>query len=118
MCGESLILSQSAIRHTQGDASLCEPGFVEGISDGQIEGLFRAARDADYAAIADEARAMSKKHHPRRADEDARTEVETAAARLRKRLAEVAALDFFDSLGRQTAEALVSSLEARWRSCC
>src|SRR6266851_1921127 len=98
-----------------GDASLCEAGFVEGLSDGQIEALFRAARDADYAAIADEARAMSKKHRPRRTDEDARSELETDASRLRKRLAEVAAIDFFDSLGRQTAEGLVSSLEARLR---
>jgi hypothetical protein len=98
-----------------GDASLCEAGFVEGLSDGQIEALFRTARDADYAAIADEARELNKKYHPRRADEDARSELESDAARLRKRLAEVTAIDFFDSLGRQTAEGLVSSLEARLR---
>jgi hypothetical protein len=97
-----------------GDASLCEAGFVEGLSDGQIEALFRAARDADYASIADEARGLGKKHRPRRIDEeDSRSKLETEAARLRKRLAEVTALDFFDSLGRQTAEGLVSSLEAR-----
>ena len=96
-----------------GDASLCEAGFVEGLSDNQIEALFRAARDADYAAIADEARELAKKHRPRRSDQDARSELETEASRLRKRLAEVAALDFFDSLGQQTAEGLVSSLEAR-----
>ena len=98
-----------------GDASLCEAGFVEGLSDSQIEALFRAARDADYAAIADEARGLARKHRPRRGDEDARDELEVDASRLRKRLAEVAALDFFDSLGRQTAEGLVSSLEARLR---
>src|SRR5712692_4240906 len=98
-----------------GDASLCEAGFVEGLSDGQIEALFRTARDADYLAIADEARELNKKYHPRRADEDARSELESDAARLRKRLAEVTAIDFFDSLGRQTAEGLVSSLEARLR---
>jgi hypothetical protein len=100
-----------------GDASLCEAGFVEGLSDGQIEALFRAARDADYAAIADEARGLGKKHRPRRTDEedDARNKLETEAARLRKRLAEVTAIDFFDSLGRQTAEGLVSSLETALR---
>lgn len=98
-----------------GDASLCEAGFVEGLSDGEIEALFRTARDADYAAIADEARELSKKHHPRGANEDTRTQLETDASRLRKRLADVAAIDFFDSLGRQTAEGLVSSLEARIR---
>jgi hypothetical protein len=53
-----------------GEASLCEAGFVEGLSDSQIEALFRAARDADYASIADEARELSKKLHPLRADED------------------------------------------------
>jgi hypothetical protein len=98
-----------------GEASVCEAGFVEGLSDSQIEALFRAARDADYASIADEAKELRKKLHPRRAGEDARSELETDASRLRKRLAEVATLDFFDSLGRQTAEGLVSSLEARVR---
>jgi hypothetical protein len=99
-----------------GDASLCEAGFVEGLSDGQIEALFRAARDADYASIADEARGLGKKHRPRRSDEeDTRSKLETEAARLRKRLAEVTAIDFFDSLGRQTAEGLVSSLETELR---
>jgi hypothetical protein len=99
-----------------GDASLCEAGFVEGLSDSQIEALFRAARDADYASIADEARELGKKHGPRRADEEeTRSKLETAAARLRKRLAEVTAIDFFDSLGRQTAEGLVSSLETELR---
>src|SRR5712671_4619257 len=99
-----------------GDASLCEAGFVEGLSDGQIEALFRAARDADYASIADEARTLGKKHRPRRSDEeDPRSKLEIEAARLRKRLAEVTAIDFFDSLGRQTAEGLVSSLETQPR---
>src|SRR5260370_34596976 len=37
-----------------GEASLCEAGFVEGLSDIQIEAPFRAARDAAYAAIAAE----------------------------------------------------------------
>src|SRR5579863_5405772 len=46
-----------------GEASLCEAGFVEGLSDSQIEALFRAARDADYAAIADESRELSKNLH-------------------------------------------------------
>ncbi len=34
-------------------------------------------------------------------------------ARLRRRLSEVVAIDFFDSLGRQSAEGLFASLEAR-----
>jgi hypothetical protein len=103
------------ITEGKGDASVCEAGFVEGLSDGQIEGLFRAARDADFAAIADEARDISKQRRPWRAADDTRNKLEADAARLRKRLVEVTAIDFFDSLGRQTAEGLVSSLEATLR---
>src|SRR5258708_34011571 len=78
-----------------GEASLCEAGFVEGLSDSQIEALFRAARDADYASIADDTTELSRKLHPRRADEDARSELETDVSRLRKRLGEGAALAVF-----------------------
>jgi len=41
-----------------GEASVCEARFVEGLSDPAIEGLFNAAREADYAALAREARAL------------------------------------------------------------
>jgi hypothetical protein len=98
-----------------GDASLCEAGFVEGLSDSQIEALFRAARDADYAWIADEVRGLSRKPRSRRAEEENSSKFEMDTARLRKRLTEVAAIDFFDSPGRQTAEGLVSGLEAELR---
>src|SRR4029077_2275431 len=35
-----------------GDASLVEARFVEGLSDQQVEEMFRAARDADFLEIA------------------------------------------------------------------
>src|SRR3972149_5157785 len=38
-----------------GDGSICEARFVEGLSDAGVRGLFDAARDADYDAIAGEA---------------------------------------------------------------
>src|SRR6266849_5585140 len=44
-----------------GDAWICEAGFVEGISSEQVEVLFRAARDADYAAISEEAKELARK---------------------------------------------------------
>lgn len=93
-----------------GDASLCEAGFVEGLTDSQIESLFRAARDADYAAVAEEARELKKKLRVRRSSNSG-SDLETSVSRLRNRLGEIVAIDFFDSLGRQTAEGLVSSLE-------
>src|SRR5262252_7297220 len=42
----------------KGDASVCEARFVEGLSDASVEALFNAAREADYQALAKEARAL------------------------------------------------------------
>lgn len=97
-----------------GEASICEADFVEGLSNDQVEALFKAARDADYAALAEEARELAREF-PAGAGLEAeqRGELQAAAARLRRRLGEIVAIDFFDSLGRQTAEGLVASLEAR-----
>ena len=92
-----------------GEASLCEAGFVEGRTDAQIESLFKAARDADYAAIATDARAVANRVHSRQRDSS--SEMGGAVAKLRTRLAQIVAIDYFDSLGRQTAEGLVSKLE-------
>src|SRR5215471_843155 len=39
------------IRSAGGEATLCEASFVEGAADGEVEAMFRAARDADYAAL-------------------------------------------------------------------
>src|SRR5260370_36619343 len=39
-----------------GEASLCEAGFVEGLSDSQLEALVRAASAGDYASTRAEAR--------------------------------------------------------------
>src|SRR3989442_9377840 len=34
-----------------GEASVCEANFVDGLTDTEIEALFRTARDADYGEI-------------------------------------------------------------------
>jgi hypothetical protein len=97
-----------------GDAWICEAGFVEGISSEQVEALFRAARDADYAAISEEARELAKKLPvTKKLNGVSAGELEPAVARLRRRLADIVAIDFFDALGRQSAEGLVASLEDR-----
>lgn len=97
-----------------GEASACEAGFFEGIGDPQIEALFHAARNADYALLADEARALQKRL-PRRAELPAarRAELEADLGRLKKRLGEIAAIDFFSASGRVAVEGLLGGLEAR-----
>jgi hypothetical protein len=81
-----------------GEASVCRAAFVDGLTDAQIEALFRSARDADYAEVA------------RAAEQPAPV---PDAARLERRLREIAALDHFGAGGRKTAEAAVAKLKSQ-----
>jgi hypothetical protein len=97
-----------------GDATLCTAQFVEGLRDDQVEALFHAAREADFAQVAEEARESAAGLPPRLArDDERRPELETDAIRLRKRLAEIVAIDFFEAPGREAAESALQSLERR-----
>ncbi|MFL5249165.1 MAG: chromate resistance protein ChrB domain-containing protein [Myxococcales bacterium] len=97
-----------------GDASLVEARFVEGLGDEQVEEMFRAARDADYQEIAAEARDLVQKL-PRKGElpDEKRAELEAALARLRKRVAEIAAIDFFHGRSREPVEGLLQDLSER-----
>ncbi len=99
-----------------GDASVCEARFVEGLSDGEIEGLFNAAREADYLELAGEARRMQSILSRSRKTEDSKEELESSIARLRKRLGEIENIDFFAASGRETVEALLVTLEKRMKA--
>ena len=97
-----------------GEASLCEARFVEGLSDDQVESLFQSARAAEYSQVVEEARRLAEIPLPDRQIEDSRrTQSEIDLARLKRRLAEVVAIDFFGAPGREAAEGLVSGIEAR-----
>jgi hypothetical protein len=99
-----------------GEATLCEARFVEGLSDDQVEGLFQAARSAEYGQIAEEARRLAEAPLPEGPVEDGRrTQLEIDLARLKRHLAEVVAIDFFGAPGREAVEGLVSGVETRMR---
>ena len=92
-----------------GDATLLEARLVEGIDDEGVEALFRAARDADYGAWLEDARAVLE-----RLDEAADpTGLEASVSRLERRLEEIVRIDFFDAPERVTAEATLVSLRSR-----
>ena len=80
-----------------GEASVCRAAFVDGLTDTQIESLFQAARDAEYAAVT-------------RAAEQPAPGAEVG--RLERRIREIGALDHFGASGRKTAEAAVAKLKA------
>ena len=71
-----------------GDASVCRASFVDGLSDDQIQDLFQAARDAEYAEVTRIAETV---------------ESPAEIARLERRLRDVTALDHFGAGGRKTA---------------
>jgi len=97
-----------------GDATICEARLVEGLTDEQVEGLFHKARDADYAELAEEAKTLLK-NAPHKTEEE-REALRSDIARLRRRLGEVVALDFFGATGRLAVEGFMSQLEERARS--
>ena len=100
-----------------GEATVCDAQFVEGLQNEHVAALFRAARQADYVQLADEARAALAElgRQPRRRRTSVRTAAEAQArlARLKKRLAEIAAIDFFAAPGREPAEATLRTIEER-----
>src|SRR5712692_9304723 len=99
-----------------GDASVCEAGFVEGLSDAEVEALFNSAREADYHELAGEARRAQAVVSHGKKTEDSKEDLESIIARLRKCLAEIESIDFFAATGRDAVEALLVSLEAQLKA--
>jgi hypothetical protein len=105
------------ISEAGGDGSVCQARFVDGLSNDEIEGLFHAVRDADYAEIDKAARSIARRVPEGRALAAKRiAAVAAQVARLRRRMAEIVAIDFFSAPGQQTPERLISGLETRLRS--
>lgn len=99
-----------------GEASVCRASFVDGLSDSQIEALFRSARDAEYADLTRQAEdALHAAPAGQRLEGPARAELEAALARLRRRASEISATDFFGAPGRQAAQGALERIEIRLR---
>ena len=100
-----------------GDASVCEARFVDGLSDEAVEALFTSARDRDYAEIAKELRALQPALTGRRKGHALTREQGVAAiARLRRRFADVAAIDFFGARARDEVDGLLAAAESSVRA--
>lgn len=97
-----------------GEAVICQAHLVDGLTDGDVRALFDAARAADYETLLADLEAVSK-DLPETAEAlgPRGGELSAQASRLRKRLGQVAAIDFFGAAGRQAAEALLTRIESR-----
>ncbi|MFL5019964.1 MAG: chromate resistance protein ChrB domain-containing protein [Rhizobium sp.] len=95
-----------------GEAVVCEARLIDGLSDAQVRALFDTARDADFAEIAKEARDLAAELDTKPTAEN-RADARSQVVRMRRRLAELVAIDFFGATGRLTVEGLLANLEAR-----
>jgi len=97
-----------------GDASICEAAFVDGLTDGELEDLLRAARARDYEEVAQRARALLRKIPSRRVPSDEhRARIEAELSRLRERMEAIERIDFFGGAASSAAQALVKTSEER-----
>jgi len=95
-----------------GEAFVCEARLVEGLTDQEVRALFDRARDEDYQELAEELRAVAAALGDDPSPER-RAEARAQLARLKARLAQVTAIDFFGADGREAAEGLLLGLEGR-----
>ena len=96
-----------------GEATVCDATFVEGMQNDHVEALFRAARQADYVQLAEEARETVRELGTKARKDERRSVAEADLARLKKRVAEVSAIDFFGAPGREAADSALATLEKR-----
>jgi hypothetical protein len=95
-----------------GEAMICEARLIDGLSDDEARALFDRARDEDYDALAKEARTLTVTLAA--GDDEAALVARPQIRRLRKRLADVASIDFFGAAGRLAAEGLIAGLEGKF----
>ena len=94
-----------------GDASLCEARFVDGLTDNEVEELFRSAREPEYREISRQAERLRNSLSKKSKASGKNTKLE----KLHKRVAEITAIDFFGAPGREAVERQIFALDARLR---
>jgi hypothetical protein len=93
-----------------GESLVAEANLVEGLTDRELRALFDGARDEDYTRIAGEARELATRLADEPSD-SALAETASQAARLRRQLDQVVAIDFFGAEGRAGAQGLLAGVE-------
>ena len=96
-----------------GEAYVCEAAFNESGTNTALVERFRQDRDADYAALAASIRQGNRKARRRGVANPPEEEFPASLARARKRLDEIAHVDFFRAKGRAEVERSIGALERR-----
>ncbi len=97
-----------------GDGSISETVFLEGLSDEQVVGLFRVARDGDYEKIIEDAQSLTESLSKESAEgSESISKLRTQFSRLKRRFEDVGAIDFFGTPGRGAAEGALANVASR-----
>jgi hypothetical protein len=86
-----------------GQAFICAGEILAGVTEGELRAQFNAERTRQYEQLRDEVRQTAG---------DAK---EPVVARLRQRLSEVRAVDFFDAPARKEIDRMIQKIETRLR---
>lgn len=96
-----------------GEATLCEAQIVEGVTEADLKAMFATERDVEYAEIVVGAQRLISRGDAPSEDTGRPSELEVELGRLRRRLEEIQAIDFFGAPGRRAAERAIESVEGR-----
>jgi hypothetical protein len=100
------------VREGGGDGAIFTSQLLQGTTDEAMRALFDSAREEDYRALAEELRGLEQGLERRRA-RLAQADVGAELARIRRRLEEIEAIDFFNANGRESVHALIRKLDQR-----
>jgi hypothetical protein len=109
-CVEAFQWVAREIGELGGQASLCESRFFDGATDGEIEAKFVEERNADYAALAADARGVAKALRGKRLTAERLASLDSQIDKLKRRLDEIVAIDFAHASGGEAAAGLVLEL--------
>jgi len=99
-----------------GDASVCEATFIEGVTTKDLIALFQEARDADYADLKKEIKEVLEEQRAAASTGDTwASGFVGRVSRLRERLTELQAIDFFPAPSAKQTETAITELESRIR---
>ena len=99
------------LREAGAEAIILEARFLDGLNDAQIRAQFNAARDADYDALSAELEAgLAQALDPAAEPEVFTQATRRLLVRTRRRLAEIAAIDFFGAGSRAAVESALRAL--------
>jgi len=99
------------IERVGGETSLSLASFLDEATDDKILAAFREAREADYRSITQAARELFAQKEQELMKESTPERIANGR-KLRRKLAAVRSIDFFDAAGRDQAEQAIEDLEA------